>query len=83
MAMTVAEKWYDSNEMVSEPPRPCEFKIGDTVRFTNDYGVEFGPHQVLGYTTAKNELHGRFIHIDFDSPWFPVKPEQLTLRVLL
>lgn len=75
--LTVAEKWYKSNEMVSEPPKPCEFKVGDVVKFTNDNGVKFGPHKVLGYTTPENELNGRFIHIDYDCVWFPTSPESL------
>lgn len=75
---SMAEEWYASNSMVSEPPMPCEFKVKDLVKFTNDYGVEFGPYKILGYTTPENVLHGRFIHVNSDSPWFPVKPEQLT-----
>lgn len=78
MAATVEEKFYANNEMVNEPPRPCDFKVGDTVKFTNDYGVEFEPRKVIGFTKPEHELHGRFIHIDTDAPWFPVKPESLT-----
>ena len=78
MAMTMAEKFYADNNMVSVPPRPCDFKVGDVVKFTNDYGVEFQPHKVIGFTTPENEQHGRFIDIDTDAPWFPVKPESLT-----
>lgn len=79
MTMSMEERWYENNRMVNESPMPCDFKIGDIVKFTNDYGVEFGPHKVLGYTTPEDVLHGRFIHIDTDAPWFPVKPESLTL----
>lgn len=75
--VTVADRWYANNEMVSEPPRPCEFKVGDIVMFTNDYGIEFGPYKVLGYTTPENEMHGHFIHIDYDCVWFPTSPESL------
>lgn len=76
---SMEESWYEKNNMVSEPPMPCDLKVGDIVKFTNDYGAEFGPHKVLGYTTPENVLHGRFIHIDSDAPWFPAKPESLTL----
>jgi len=75
---STAEKWYDENLMVSEPPVPCDFKVGDLAKFTNEYGVEFGPYTILGYTRPEDVLHGRFIHVNSDSPWFPVKPEQLT-----
>lgn len=77
--MTMEEKFYADNEMVDAPPKPCEFKVGDVVKFTNDYWVEFEPHKVIGFTKPENELHGRFIHIDTDCPWFPVKPESLTI----
>lgn len=79
MAMTMEEQFYADNEMVDAPPKPCEFKVGDVVKFTNDYGVEFEPRKVIGFTKPEHELHGRFIHIDTDCPWFPVKPESLTL----
>ena len=75
--MTMAEKFYADNNMVNVPPRPCDFKVGDFVKFTNDYGVEFILHRVIGFTKIEDELHGRFVHIDTDSPWFPVKPESL------
>lgn len=76
---TTAERFLANNNMVQDPPISCDFKIGDIVKFTNDYGVEFEPRTIIGFTTPKDILHGRFIHIDTDAPWFPVKPEQLTL----
>lgn len=75
--MTMAERFYADNEMVSTPPKQCEFTVGTSVMFTNDYGVQFGPHRVIGFAKPEHEQHGRFIHIDSDSPWFPVKPESL------
>jgi len=59
------------------PPDGCSWRVGDMVTFTNDYGVEFGPHEVLGFTLPGDELHGRFIYLDTDCYWFPVKPESL------
>lgn len=76
---TIEQKFYENNEMVNTPPEPCEFKLGDNVKFTNDYGVSFEPHKIIGFTKPEHKLHGRFIHIDTDAPWFPVKPESLTL----
>lgn len=75
--MSMLERWYDKNDMVNEPPVPCDYKVGDSVIFTNDYNVEFGPHKVLGFTKPEDMNHGRFIHIDYDCAWFPVKPEEL------
>ena len=76
--MTMEEEFYADNQMVGKPTRPCGLKVGDVVKFTNDYGVEFEPRLVIGFTTPENELHGRFVHINTDSPWFPVPPGSLT-----
>lgn len=58
------------------PPLPCEFKVGDKVTFTNDYGVEFHDKTVTGF--ASTVEYGRFVFLDIDSWWFPVRPENLT-----
>ena len=58
------------------PPLPCEFKVGDKVTFTNDYGVEFHDKTVTGF--ASTVEHGRFVFLDIDSWWFPVRPKNLT-----
>lgn len=65
----------------SEPPascQPCDFKVGDIVTFTNDYGVAF-PHKVITGFAPEAE-HGRFVYYDSDAWWFPVSPESLTLE---
>lgn len=76
---TTEEQFYAKNEMVNEPSKPCDFKVNDIVTFTNDYGVSFHSLRVIGFTKPEHEVNGRFIHIDSDSPWFPVKPESLKL----
>lgn len=63
----------------SEPPKPCDFKVGDVVKFTNDYGAEFGPLVVRGFTTSEDELHGKFIYLNTDCHWFPVDPKSLKI----
>lgn len=73
---TTADRFYDLTDVIQpEPPARhkdiCRWKVGDKVKFTNDYGDEFGPFTVLGYTTPENELGERYIYIDSDSPWFP------------
>jgi hypothetical protein len=77
---STAERWHEQNAdvVMKEPPHECEWKIGDVVKFTNEYGLEFGPYNVVGYTTPEDELHGRFIYIDTCSPWFPASPDSLT-----
>lgn len=69
--------WNPETDMVSEPPVPCPFKVGDLVRFTNEYGCVFEPRKVIGFS-SEVVLSGRFIHLDTCSPWFPVTLESLS-----
>lgn len=66
------------HEMTADPPGDCPWRVGDVVRYTNDYGVDFGPHTVVGFTLPKDELYGRTIYIDYDCYWMPVRPSALT-----
>lgn len=59
-----------------EPPIPCDFKIGDSVTFTNDYGVAFHNRRVTGFSETIE--YGRFVFLDQDAWWFPVTPASLT-----
>jgi hypothetical protein len=47
------------------------------VAFTNDYGVVFGPKEVLAFRKPWNG--GRCVYIDSDAYWFPDRPGQLTI----
>jgi hypothetical protein len=67
-------------DMQSAPPVPCKFKAGDRVTFTNDQGVRFPGKTVRGFT-PEVILQGRFIYLDLDCWWFPVKPENLRLTI--
>jgi hypothetical protein len=67
------EKFVDGLKKAS--PFECEFSVGDVVTFTNDYGVPFEGLTILGFTDKP--LHGRFIHLDTDSWWLPVRPDSL------
>lgn len=53
------------------------FAIGDSVTFTNEFGVKFENLTVLGFCTPENE---RCVYLDCDSYWFPKKPKSLTLQ---
>ena len=62
--------------------------VGDTVLFTNDYGVTFGPHEVLGFCRPDSFLCPHrypededcgIVFSDNDAYWFPDRPGQLTL----
>lgn len=62
--------------------------VGDMVMFTNDYGVTFGPNEVLGFCKpdsflcphrySKDEDCG-IVFLDSDAYWFPYRLDQLTL----
>lgn len=62
--------------LLTESPFPCDFKLGDTVMFTNEADLVFGPYKVIGFTNEP--LYGRFIHIDYDCYWFPCEPNSLS-----
>lgn len=52
------------------------FKVGDMVMFTNNYGVVFGPMEVLAFCMPE---YDRCVFLDKSSYWFAVRPDQLTL----
>lgn len=54
-----------------------DLSVGDVVAFTNDYGVVFGPHEVLAFDKPEN--WGRCVYFDHDAYWFSARPDQLTL----
>ena len=66
----------------TETPQGCEFDLGDTVTFTNDYGVSFEGNKVIGFNNSDCSLwkYGNRVHLDNDCFWFPVKPDSLTLE---
>lgn len=80
MVMSVADRFLNNNEMLIESPQECDLKVGDVVTFTNEYGVSFSNRIVIGFAKPEDQLHGRFIHLHDESPWFPVKRESLTLK---
>jgi len=50
-------------------------KVGDRVTFTNDNGVIFRGHTVLGFDLIPD--NGRFIYLDYDCYWFAAKEMNL------
>lgn len=54
-----------------------DLSVGDMVAFTNDYGVVFGPKEVLAF--GKPQIRGMCVYIDSDSYWCPARPDQLTI----
>lgn len=70
------QKDFISN-LLTEPPVPCQFKVGDSVTFTNEFGVSFENRTVVGFANDPNDSYGRFIHLADDAYWFPKSPESL------
>ena len=54
-----------------------DLAVGDMVAFTNDYGVVFGPKEVLAFGKPWNDKI--CVYIDSDAYWFPKRPDQLTI----
>ena len=59
-----------------------QFKIGDKVTFTNDYGAKFSGHTVTGFVDETHMLfkYGNHILIDTDAHWFPHKASDLKIE---
>ena len=74
--MNMQERFLSQNDMLTSPPVPCVYAVRDRVMFTNDSGIVFGPYRVIGF--AQVPSYGRFVHIDWESPWFAVRPESLS-----
>lgn len=53
-----------------------ELAVGDMVMFTNEYGIKFGPCEVLAFGAPR---YGRCVYWDHSSYWFPAAPWQLTI----
>ncbi|CAG9904862.1 MULTISPECIES: hypothetical protein [Bacteroidales] len=68
-------EFYDHLSKVMDTEN--DLSVGDMVAFTNDYGVIFGPCEVLAFGNLCNS--GRCVYIDSDSYWFPNRPDQLTI----
>ncbi len=68
-------EFYDRLSKVMDTEN--DLSVGDMVAFTNDYGVVFGPCEVLAFGKPWNS--GRCVYIDSDAYWFPDRPDQLTI----
>lgn len=53
-----------------------ELAVRDMVMFTNEYGITFGPYEVLAFGAPH---YGRCVYLAKSSYWFPVAPWQLTI----
>ena len=62
----------------STSPIECSLKVGDRVIYKNDFEIKFGPFEVIGFEKKEDISGGRFVYLNSDSYWFPVKADQLT-----
>ena len=62
-------KLYDNLSDVTKAN--IELVKGDQVMFTNDYGLTFGPYEVLGFQEPSE--YGQCIYFEHDSFWCPCK----------
>ncbi|MDK7586257.1 hypothetical protein QP575_10520 [Alcaligenes faecalis subsp. phenolicus] len=71
-----------ANKLRQTPPVPCEFSVGDTVTFTNEFGVSFDGMRIIGFADD-DSFYGKFIHITGpEHPgayWFPHAPRELAI----
>lgn len=71
-------QWAQRNNVSVLDAMPnCDLHKGQMVMFTNDYGVTFGPHEVLGFAPEPTSS-GRCVYFDHDAYWLPARPDQLT-----
>ena len=67
-------------ENLSKTLKDCSLKVGDRVKWKNDYGVEW-EHTIIGFNTTNefNKEYERYVHLDSDAYWFPHSVDSLTL----
>ena len=70
------EKQFIHEDLTDKPPVPCDFKVGDIVTFTNEFGVSFPNRKIIGFAQEVT-ISGRFIHLSKDAYWFPVPMKSL------
>ena len=68
--------WADERS-IKLIPSLNELKVGQSVTYTNEFGVTFSPRLIVGID-ADNTFYGRRIYLAKGAYWFPVKPSELT-----
>lgn len=53
-----------------------DLRVGDIVSFTNDYGVEIAPLEVLGFRSA-DYWHEGSIYLNTDGYWCPIRLDRV------
>ena len=60
-------------QLNSVAPIECGLKVGDRVIYKNDFGIKFGPFEVIGFEKKENISGGRFVYLN--NKGFTTKPK--------
>ena len=66
------ELWADLSDVISSN---MKLSVGDQIMFTNDYGITFGPYEVLGFCEPSE--YSQCIYFEHESFWCPCKVYQI------
>lgn len=59
-------------------PSGCDFVVDEFVTYTNKNGIKFGPYKIIGFAKGVKDVNSeRFIHLNNECYWFPVKLEEI------
>jgi hypothetical protein len=67
---------FVEQRLLAESPISCNYKVGDSVVYTNFYGVVFHEFKVIGFNTDYSDKT-KFIYLDSDSYWMPVAESEI------
>lgn len=70
---------FIQNYLVENAPEGSDLKVGDTVYWTNEYGVDF-ENKIIGfnYDGWFQEKYKKFVHLDTGCYWFPHSVAELS-----
>ncbi|HFD4007894.1 TPA: hypothetical protein ACF33U_004179 [Vibrio parahaemolyticus] len=77
--------WHYLEKLLVEPPKGTDahnqgLKIGDTVRFKNDYGVMFYGQRIIGFGEHTGLDRERCVYTDSDAFWFASYADQFRVH---
>lgn len=74
------KKWVKKDNVnVLNSLEESEFKIGDKVTFTNEFGVQFENLEILGFRKNEEWLPDRKVYLNKSSYWFAVKLSEIKI----
>lgn len=61
--MRLPEKDFIKKYLTNTPPEGCDFRVGETVTYTNDYGIEFRGQKIIGFCDG-------LVYLSDNAYWF-------------